>query len=140
MGPRVRCPPMPDRIQLQPAPESVAAARKWTVQRTEQAGFGELRDTVALLVSEVVSNVVLHARTPCELVVETSGPQLRVEVRDGSDALPGVTRTRDPLSSSGRGMVLGEALSDAHGSAPLPGGGKVVWFQLAGSSETAPDG
>lgn len=131
---------MSHRIQLEPAPESVAAARRWTVQRTEQAGLGALGDTVALLVSEVVSNVVLHARTPCELVVDTNGPQIRVEVRDGSDALPAVTPNRDPMSSSGRGMVLVEALSDAHGSAPLPGGGKVVWFQLAGPSETAPDG
>ena len=130
---------MEDRIELQPAPESVAAARRWSVQRAEQAGFGELRDTVALLVSEVVSNVVLHARTPCELSVATSGQQVRVEVRDGHDRLPGVTRSRDPLSSSGRGMVLVEALSDAHGSTALPGGGKVVWFQLAGPSESTRD-
>lgn len=134
--------PMTDRIQLQPRPESVAAARRWSVQQAERAGLGSLRDTVALLVSEVVSNVVLHARTPCELSLDTGEHRMRVEVRDDSSALPsepGVTSAVDIWSSSGRGMVLVEALSEAHGSAPLPGGGKVVWFQLAEPSESTTD-
>lgn len=130
---------MGDTIELQPAPESVAAARRWSVQQAEQAGYGALRDTVALLVSEVVSNVVLHARTPCELRVLTEDRGMRVEVLDGSDVMPGANRVPDPLASSGRGMVLVEALSEAHGSAPLPGGGKVVWFQLAEPAESTTD-
>ncbi|MBX3312762.1 MAG: ATP-binding protein [Actinobacteria bacterium] len=131
---------MADRIELQPAPESVAAARRWSVQCVERAGLGALRDTVALLVSEVVSNVVLHARTPCELRVDTDVRPLRVEVRDRSDRLPNPVAAVDPMSASGRGMVLVEALSEAHGSAPLPGGGKVVWFQLAERPRTGTDG
>jgi anti-sigma regulatory factor (Ser/Thr protein kinase) len=131
---------MGDTIELQPAPESVAAARRWSVQRAEQAGYGALSDTVALLVSEVVSNVVLHARTPCELRLHTADHRMRVEVLDGSDALPAANRVPDPMSSSGRGMVLVEALSEAHGSTPLPGGGKVVWFQLAEPAESVIDG
>lgn len=125
---------MADRIELEPAPGSVAAARRWTVQRADQAGLGALSDTAALLVSEVVSNVVLHARTPCELIVDTDDNRLRVEVRDDSDRMPVGPRAPDPMTASGRGMALVEALSEAHGTTPLPGGGKVVWFQLAGPS------
>ena len=61
---------------------------------------------------------------------ERTGTDLRVEVRDGSDRLPTSSRDVEPLAHSGRGMVLVEAMSDAHGVDPLDGGGKSVWFEL----------
>lgn len=121
---------MSDRIELFPTPGSVALARRWSTELASRAGFGVEVDTVALLVSELVSNVVLHARTACELVVSVVGDVLRVEVRDGSNAMPTETIQTDPMALSGRGMVLIDALSTTHGSEALPGGGKLVWFEL----------
>ena len=121
---------MPDSIELAANPRSVAEARRWSCAAAVEAGFAIEVDTIELLVSELVSNVVLHARTPCQLVFSASPERLRIEVRDGSSALPARSSTVDPMALSGRGMVLVDTLSTAHGSEPLPGGGKLVWFEL----------
>ena len=93
-------------------------------------GASALNDTMSLLVSELVSNVVLHARTPCLLSIEQGGDRIRVEVEDGSDRLPGMKARTDPLAQSGRGMQLVDGLSAAHGVDRQPKGGKRVWFEL----------
>lgn len=121
---------MSDSIELAPAAHSVAAARRWSTAAVIEAGFEIEVDTVELLVSELVSNVVLHARTSCELSFSVLQDRLRVEVRDGSNAMPTPSSTRDPLALSGRGMMLVDTLSTAHGYEALPGGGKLVWFEL----------
>lgn len=121
---------MSESIELLPTPTSVATARRWSQNVVCGYGAPELSDTVALLVSELVSNVVLHARTPCQLRMDNFDGRIRVEVDDGSDRLPGVKARTDPLSQSGRGMQLVDGLSAAYGVDPQPGGGKCVWFEL----------
>jgi len=126
----VRFVAMGERIHLQPTPDSVATARRWSTDLVAPIDGPAVADTVALLVSELVSNVVLHARTPCDLCFERTSTDLRVEVRDGSDRFPTPSLLIEPLAHSGRGMVLVEAMSDAHGVEPIDGGGKSVWFEL----------
>ncbi|MEO6627558.1 MAG: ATP-binding protein [Aquihabitans sp.] len=121
---------MADRIQLAPTAASAGKARRWTAEHAARAGVGEVSDTLGLLVSELVSNVVLHAHTPCDLSISRLGTRLRVELRDGSPRLPKRVGQPDPFALSGRGMFLVDALSDAHGAEPLDGGGKMVWFEL----------
>jgi anti-sigma regulatory factor (Ser/Thr protein kinase) len=125
---------MSNSIELAPTPASVAVARRWSEGVLASVGASEMADTMALLVSELVSNVVLHARTPCSLRIDQRGGRLRVEVSDGSDRLPGSAARTDPLASSGRGMLLVEGLSAAHGVEPEPAGGKRVWFELQAPS------
>ena len=129
-GGGVRSPPMSDSIELSPTPASVSLARRWSKDVLEEVGAPELADTMALLVSELVSNVVLHARTPCCLSILEAHGRIRVEVIDGSDRLPGRKERTDPLAQSGRGMLLVDGLSAAHGVDPQPKGGKRVWFEL----------
>lgn len=117
-------------LELPPTPASVAEARRWSVGQLGPACPAEVADTLALLVSELVSNVVLHARTTCTLSLASEGGRVRVEVRDGSDRLPGLQPRTDPLAQSGRGMLLVGGLSAAHGVEPQAGGGKCVWFEL----------
>lgn len=121
---------MSESIELSPTPASVAEARRWSKGVLERAGAVELCDTMVLLVSELVSNVVLHAGTPCQLTVATDGGRVRVEVADGSDRLPGRSEHNDPLAQSGRGLQLVHGLSSAYGVDPDPQGGKRVWFEL----------
>lgn len=127
---------MSAQIELAPTPGCVAVARRWSTDRALQAGFRVEVDTVALLVSELVTNVVLHARTACELRISSDDDVLRVEVRDGHDALPTGSVRPDPLALSGRGLVLIDALSTTHGAEALPGGGKLVWFELRTPTES----
>jgi len=54
---------MGDGIELPAAPTSPAAARQWATDRLESWGEADLVDTVTLLVTELVTNVLLHART-----------------------------------------------------------------------------
>ena len=121
---------MPERIELAPEPENVAAARRWSADRAADAGCDVAADTVALLVSELVTNVVLHAHTSFELSFRCTDGRLRFEVRDHSDRLPVPAAGPDPMALSGRGMGMVSMLSDACGTEELPDGGKVVWFEL----------
>ena len=121
---------MPESIELSPTAASVALARRWSHDVLVRVGAPELSDTMALLVSELVSNVVLHARTPCSLSIGESSGRIRVEVEDGSDRMPGLKARNDPLAQSGRGMQLVDGLSAAYGVDPQPMGGKRVWFEL----------
>jgi anti-sigma regulatory factor (Ser/Thr protein kinase) len=83
-----------------------------------------------LLVSEVVTNSVVHGGPPIIVAVDcetTTG--LRVRVRDGSQDLP-MPREADVWEEGGRGLGLVARLSDDWGVDPEPGDGKQVWFVL----------
>ncbi|MDH6132462.1 anti-sigma regulatory factor (Ser/Thr protein kinase) [Kitasatospora sp. MAA4] len=92
-------------------------------------GVPELADTAELLVSELVTNALLY--TPygarIEVLLDVGG-RLRVEVRDDSVQLPRPRRAAD-TATSGRGLVLVEALADDWGVS-LRGDGKITWFEL----------
>lgn len=91
-------------------------------------GRHDLVDTAELLVSEVVTNALVHAGTPFEVTARVGEPGLRVEVRDGSPQLPAV-RHNATMAGTGRGLLLLQQMVDAWG-AQLHDGGKTVWFEL----------
>ena len=119
---------MGDGIELPATPTSPATARRWAADRLEAWGEPELVDTVTLLVTELVTNVLLHARTPCELRI-VKGDRLRVEVADGSGRVPEQRRLSGEVTGSGNGLLLLSELSDDHGVVIDPSG-KRVWFEL----------
>ena len=92
----------------------------------------EQLDSAVLMVSEMVTNVLVHTDGDALLVAEVACGEktrrLRVEVSDASDELP---HKRHPgeMASSGRGLVLMEMLADAWGVDPR-GEGKAIWFEL----------
>ncbi|HET6699925.1 MAG TPA: ATP-binding protein, partial [Nocardioidaceae bacterium] len=90
-------------LTLPGVPQSVGRAR--SVVREAIAGRAPDVDpeSVALVVSEVVTNAVVHAGTPIGLSVQVAGGRLRVEVQDGSPHLP-ERREQAPLAGFGRGL------------------------------------
>ena len=66
------------------APEaiSVSQARAFTRRTLEGWGAGELVDSASLIVSELVTNAVVHTGTPARLALWLQGHDLRVEVED----------------------------------------------------------
>ena len=83
-----------------------------------------------LLVSEVVTNSVVHGGPPIVVAVDCDNSSgLQVRVRDGSRTLP-EPRDAEVWEESGRGLGLVEMLSDDWGVEPEPGDGKQVWFVL----------
>jgi signal transduction histidine kinase len=83
-----------------------------------------------LLVSELVTNAVVYARSRVTVVVESRGELLRVGVHDSSPELP-VRVEADPTAESGRGLNIVDRLAlrwgvDVEGRSP----GKTVWFEI----------
>ncbi|WP_199807916.1 ATP-binding protein [Streptomyces sp. NRRL S-350] len=110
----------------------VGAVRQRLRSALSRWGVPELSDTAELLSSELVTNALLHtAKGAVFDAVLGSDHRLRIEVQDGTSRLPG--RRRDPqaeYATSGRGLLLVEALADSWG-VQLRGDGKVTWFELA---------
>ncbi|MDX6213384.1 MAG: hypothetical protein QOF82_2471 [Frankiales bacterium] len=86
-------------------------------------------DRVLLLTSEVVTNAILHARTPLRVTAELVGGQVLVRVYDSLQMLPR-RRAYRADAGTGRGMQLVEALSDGWG-VDQTSAGKSVWFAVA---------
>jgi anti-sigma regulatory factor (Ser/Thr protein kinase) len=109
-------------------PESVAV-RRARAFAVEASGLeGELGSIMALLVSEVASNAVLHAGTPFTVGVSRGSDHVRVEIEDGSPVLP-VTKHYDIDAPTGRGLRILEALASRWGVVEHDDG-KVVWFEF----------
>lgn len=96
-------------------------------------GLEGLVDTASLLVSELATNVVLHARTPFAVVVHATGDGAEVDVLDKSRMAPLVQRP-DVSGATGRGLLLVSSLADDWGATPaaeLGGYTKGVRFSVA---------
>ena len=86
----------------------------------------ETVETVALLADELVSNAVVHARSPLRVSVDVDSDQVKVSVADLSRSPP----TPAPVSlvrRGGRGLLLVNALAEEWGFT-CRSSGKVVWF------------
>lgn len=117
-----------------PASISAREARRFVRDMLAGAGREEWSEAAELAVSEVVTNVVLHAHTGFELTVRISDDHVRVEVADRNPLLP-QQRRYDDEATTGRGMALVEAVTDQHGITSLGAEGKVVWFCVAAGAD-----
>lgn len=99
----------------------------------EHLGFWEcdgLIESATLVVSELVTNAVLHGHSDCRVRL-TLGPEaLRIEVEDEGPGEPEVQPV-DIERFGGRGLLLVSAVSERWGIEHLEVGGKVVWAELA---------
>jgi len=109
-------------------PASASRARRLVREVLERHGREELLDSAILLVSEVVTNAVLHAGTPIGLRCRIGADAVRIEISDGSPVLPSI-RHYDDIASTGRGLALVAELSQAWGLEPNEHG-KTVWFEF----------
>ena len=120
-------------LDLAPTTESVPAARRFV--RTQLQDSAADVDTAILLVSELVTNAVLHARSPLRVVVAEQDEVVRIEVRDGSPVPPRM-HSYGHLAATGRGLRLLDRLAVAWG-VDTATDGKTVWFEVGAPSEDA---
>lgn len=93
-----------------------------------EQGRHDLVECAQLLVSEVVTNALMHSGTSIDVAMRLRDDGLLVEVGDGSQHLPS-PRYYEPTASTGRGLALLEQAAASWGV--VPGiHGKTVWFQL----------
>ena len=124
-------------IELPPEPTSPGAARRFVTDCVASLVRAPT-EVAALLVSELVTNAVLHARTAMVVTVTTADGLVRVGVQDGSPALP-TLRHYDRSAPTGRGLQMVERLASRWG-VDAGGASKTVWFELAqvGDAGTEP--
>jgi anti-sigma regulatory factor (Ser/Thr protein kinase) len=117
------------RIHLPAVASSASEARRVARSALKEWGLSGLDDTVSLLVTELVSNGVRHARTLLELLLSYDGACLRIGVSD-RDPRPPVARRRQELTVGGWGLTLIESLSTNWGTDIDESSGKTVWFEI----------
>ncbi len=96
-------------------------------------------DDAALVVTELVTNALLHGGPPVRLRLRDVARGVRLEVADRGTELPVAVR-RSSVAMTGRGLSLVAALTRSWGVEEDGHGGKVVWAELAGDdAEDRPD-
>ncbi|WP_246377067.1 PAS domain S-box protein [Nocardioides ginsengisegetis] len=116
------------RRVLEPHPSSVREARQYVRDVLRAAGREDLVETAELLVSELVTNALVHVGSGLEIAAWVEGDVLRVEVGDASPHAP-LPRHHPVTAGTGRGLRLVSSMVDRWGTTPR-GVGKVVWFEL----------
>ena len=121
----------PFEMVAETVPTSVARIRRFVSEAAQAVAPTVESDVVALLVSEVATNALVHGDGEVRVRVLPTADGVRVEVHDGSATLPS-KREATLLDEGGRGVALVDALSSSWGS-EADGEGKTVWFEVAGS-------
>jgi anti-anti-sigma regulatory factor/anti-sigma regulatory factor (Ser/Thr protein kinase) len=92
--------------------------------------LGNAYDDAALVVNELVTNVVRHAHTSCRLDIRLDAHGLRVEVRDQGPLPPALLDQAGHLLQCGAGLHLVATLSNRWGIEPHVDG-KTVWARFS---------
>jgi anti-sigma regulatory factor (Ser/Thr protein kinase) len=106
-----------------------AQARRATRQALQDWRLGRLADSVVLVVSELVGNVVRHGSKPVGLVLRRRVQSVSVAVHDGcATGLPEVDGAvgEGSLDESGRGLYIVNELADHVTVEQVPGDGKII--------------
>ena len=117
------------RFEVEPLPVSVALSRRFARRHLTDWKIDEdVADTVILCLSELVTNVVMHAVSTSRIELGRRPESVRLSVRDrgvgGAGRAP--EPQDDPLSVHGRGLQLVAALADEWGS-DTDAAGTTVW-------------
>jgi anti-sigma regulatory factor (Ser/Thr protein kinase) len=111
---------------------SVTSARRFVAEALAHVPR-PLLEAVELMVSELASNCVTHARAEFEVCIVRSAGALRVEVTDSGGGVP-IMKHPDVNDLRGRGLVIVKELADEWGVVPRAGRtGKMVWFAVRGT-------
>ena len=118
-------------IELDGDPDAPARGRHAVTAVLTGWGCAEsVQEDLLLVVSELVTNAVVHGAEPIVVTLVRAPERVRVEVTDGlSDASPHSHRAA-PHAETGRGLSVVTRLACAWGWRASPGRGKTVWAEL----------
>ncbi len=117
--------------ELGGAPSEVSRARHLVGSHLAARGLdAEVSEVATLLVSELVTNALLHGSPPIRLLATTTAAALRVEIHDAAVHVMPAIRPRQAQQLGGRGLQLVSALATRWGAAARDDE-KYVWFELA---------
>lgn len=118
-------------LHLREGLDAPAVARRFVAEQCAQLPAGVVADA-ELLVSELVTNAVVHGRSAITLRVNVDPPGIGIAVHDRGDNPIELARgLPDPDEPGGRGLLIVQAIATAWGVMPSdPPPGKTVWFRL----------
>lgn len=117
-----------ESIDLLAEPRSAGEARQFVADHLKDRVPEGVSDVAVLLTSELVTNVIVHARTPMRLELDVDDTSVRVAIADEVPRQP-TLRPSHEARLTGRGMNLVASLAMHWGVDPSPPG-KKVWFEL----------
>ena len=126
-------------MELQALPSRIGQVRRIVSAQLRYWHMDPLIDRAALGVTELLTNVHLHAQPDktCAVEMELLLDRLTVSVRDHDPRLPVVGSVdHEALATCGRGLAMVAAVSESWGARPDGESGKVVWFTLPAPSAT----
>jgi anti-sigma regulatory factor (Ser/Thr protein kinase) len=116
-------------LELLGRPASVRKARVFTGEVLADDGVeASVIELAVLLVSELVTNAVVHARGMICLTVHTDAHWVRIEVEDQGRSRP-VRRSATLDQVDGRGLLVVDKLATDWGT-ERRATHKVVWFEI----------
>jgi anti-sigma regulatory factor (Ser/Thr protein kinase) len=112
-----------------PVVSSARSARRFVSDTLGSQGIDDFESE--LLTSELVTNVIRHARTEFHVSVIVRDDRVRVEVSNTSSILPAVSDVLmdNEQLEDGRGLAILEAVALEWG-VESSGDGKAVWFEV----------
>ncbi|MFC4504449.1 MULTISPECIES: ATP-binding protein [Streptomyces] len=118
-------------VELQALPSRIGQVRRIVSAQLRYWHLDPLIDRAALGVTELLTNVHLHAQPDktCVVELELLLDRLTVSVHDRDPRLPQVENA-GVLATCGRGLAMVAAVSESWGARPDGESGKVVWFTL----------
>ena len=124
-----------ESLRLAPHPTAPRASRDFVTRTLLDWRLGRHIPAACLVVSELVTNAMIHASTAIDVTVSEHRQAVRLAIRDGAPGLP----VEQPVGSDehGRGMPIVAGMSDAWGVHPHADGGKVVWAVIDSSVRLA---
>jgi len=127
-GPAPR--PMVVLTGFEPSLDAPQRARRFVAEVLREHGDVGLIDDAALIVSELVTNAVVHARTGFEVAVQFERATVTLSVTDSSAAPPAIGDP-SPSDPHGRGLIVVDALALDWGCSHATPARKSVWAELA---------
>lgn len=118
---------MSEERSYPPEPSAVREVRRFVAEAVAGLPLDRV-DAIVLAASELAANSVRHARTPFTVSVERDTRRVRVMVEDEGTGRPQV-QDPDPLTPSGRGLLIVARMSDDWGTASSHGRNR-VWFSV----------
>jgi anti-sigma regulatory factor (Ser/Thr protein kinase) len=119
-------------LSLETDPSAVAIARRWVRDRAHVAGATiSSLDIAELLTSELVTNSLRYGPEDGAIVVRTrfDGESLCVTVTDEGTVSP-AAQSPEAHETSGRGLMLVQAMAEAWGHGRDPRQRTLVWFTV----------
>ncbi|MFD5912739.1 SpoIIE family protein phosphatase [Streptomyces massasporeus] len=110
-------------------PQAVGHARRFARRTLRSWGVTVDYDAALLVVSELVTNALVHTDGKVRMDLTLINNRLRIAIADASPRSPVRPTSIGWEATGGRGILLVEALSATWGTLPVSGG-KQVWAEL----------